>query len=459
MTFQMLAASLIKKVGRMHNGKLYGVLILMAAFCPAGFAQIDCSSSGAPAKNKLACVIPGAVTPPNYSFISNPGAAAPSGNLSNSFGFLTEDMGGEISQIPLASPASGIIFTTDPTLHVPVPSNESLGPILTQRADTIGRHKLYIAGTYQYFLLKDVDGLSLQNLPSAFFFSSTGGTTADTVGIANGRIDLKIHQFVGYITYGLTSKIDVSAAVPILRVDMRYTFSELLFNLASGQPLSAACSATNPPPCGAASSQMQSNKPGEATGVGDIVLAAKEAVWTPKRGGGIALGVEVRLPTGDAQNFLGSGATGVKPYASFTYASRVSPHFDVAYQVNGNTDLVTSKAGGRGRLPDRLSYSGGADWRVASRLTIAADILEQRLFNASRASLISAEIDNNNGQKLFSVPAISTSRNDYNRTDGSIGLKLKPFGNLLVTGNFLVKLDRGGLRERFAPLVGLSYTF
>jgi hypothetical protein len=447
MNFQILAAGLMHKVGRMHNRNLYAVLFLVVAFCPASFAQIDCSSSSSSAKNKLACLIPATVTPSGYTFISSPGAATPGGKLSNSFGFLTEDMGGEISQIPLASPASGIIFTTDPTLHVPVPSDQSLGPILTQRSDTIGRHKLYVAGTYQYFLLEDVDGIGLRNLPSAFFFSSTGGKTADTVGIANGRVDLKIHQFVGYVTFGLTSRIDVSAAVPILRVDMRYTASELLFNLSNG---SQVTNVTLPPPSNAR----------EATGIGDVVLAAKGSLWKLKHGGGLAVGAELRLPTGDAQNFLGSGTIGGKPYVAFTYGGRVSPHFDIGYQINGNTQLVTPQNGGSGKLPNRLIYSGGADWRVASRLTIAADVLEQRIFDASRASLISTEIDNNLGQKLFNVPsAISTSRGSYNRTDGSIGLKLKPVRNLLVTGNLLVKLDRGGLRQRLAPLMGISYTF
>lgn len=445
MKFQILAKSAGKQAGRIDR-KVLGLLVFIAAFCPASFAQLNCNP-GSSAHNKLGCLISVAVTPQGYSFIdSSQTSTFGAGGFRSSFGFLTEDMGGEISQIPLPSPASGIIFTTDPTLHVPVPSDQSLGPILTQRSDTIGRHKLYVASTYQYFLLEDVDGLSLKNLPSTFLYSTVGSenpSTPDTVGVANGRVDLKIHQFVGYVTFGLTSRIDVSAAVPLLRVDMRYTVSELFFNLSNGSPVSVS---------------PQTSKAEEATGIGDVVLAFKEQAWKGKHGG-LAFGTEFRLPTGDAENFLGSGAFGIKPYVNLTRSGKISPHFNVGYQLNGNTKLVTNSAGREIRLPERLLYSGGLDWGISRRLTVAADVLEQRLFNAARVSVATDPISiSNTGQQLLR-PTISDFRTSYNRTDGSIGMKLKPFGNMLITGNLLVKLDRNGLRQRLAPLMGLSFTY
>jgi len=421
--------------------KTWLVLLLIAAATPAARAQIDCSNSNS--SKKLSCLIPTTVTPSGYTFSS----ASPNPLLQNSFGFLTADVGGETSQIPLASPASGIIFTTDPTLHVPVPSNESLGPILTQRAETIGRHKVYIAATYQYFLLEDVDGLSLKSLPSVFYLNSANCTPnvscPDTVAAVNGRIDLKIHQFVGYVTYGLTSRVDISAAIPVLRVDMRYTSSEQLFDITTGNQQGGLLQASNAK---------------QATGIGDIVLAIKGTVWKLEKGGGLAIGTEFRFPTGDALNFLGSGAYGGKPFATFTYGAVVSPHFNVGYQFNSTSQLVTPTTGAvYPRLPNRLIYSGGADWRVFPRLTLAADVLEQRVFDGSRAVLQTGIQPFTNSADSFS--SIRTSAGSYNRTDGSIGIKLKPTGNLLLTGNLLVKLDRNGLRERLAPLLGISYTF
>jgi hypothetical protein len=122
--------------------------------------------------------------------------------------------------------------------------------------------------------------------------------------------------------------------------------------------------------------------------------------------------------------------------------------------------LVVTGSGSKGRLPNRLIYSAGADWRLARRLTIAADILEQRVIQAPEAKIMRNFAPFPVSNPGFSIaPTTVSSSGTYNRTDGSIGLKLKPFGKLLVTGNLLVKLDQGGLRERMAPLVGVSYTF
>ncbi len=428
------------KVNQMIERKILIILLIVLGVSPCAVAQISCTS-GSSASSKLSCLIPTAVTPPTFTFSNS--SSGQIGRSGNSFGFLTVDIGGEVSQIPLASPASGIIFTTDPTLHVPVPSDQSLGPILTQRAETIGRHKLYIAQTYQYFLLEDVDGRGLKSLPATFFLSSNNmPSNPDTLAIANSRIDLKVHQWVGYLTYGVTGRVDVSVAVPLLRVDMRYTTNETLFR-SSGQSVG----------------NFSNSQAAEATGIGDVVLAVKATFWKMKHGG-LALGGEIRLPSGDAENFLGSGTFGVKPFMAFTYSGRVSPHFNIGYQANGNTELVVTSAGNKGGLPNRLIYSGGADWRLTRRLTIAADVLAQRVFQAPEAKIVPNFTPFPTTNPGFSIAQTTVSSSGtYNRTDGSIGLKLKPWGGLLLTGNLLVKLDQGGLRSRMAPLVGASYTF
>jgi hypothetical protein len=418
-------------------------LIACTLLAPPANAQINCSSGSS---TKMACLIPNTVLAgaPGYN-LSPANVNSP---ISNSFAFLTSDLGGEISQIPLASPASGIIFTIDPTLHVPVRKDESLGPILTQRAETIGRHKLYIAMTYQYFLLEDVDGLSLKGPLTAAFplnlTTNTNPTTPDAFAVGNSRVDLKIHQYVGYVTFGLTDRIDVSAAIPVLRVDMRYTINEQIFTPTSFTAV------------------PQTSNARQSTGLGDVVLAMKGTAWKGEHEG-LAVGAEVRLPTGDAQNFLGSGTWGVKPFATFTRTGRFSPHANVGYEFNGNTVLVTGTNGGNGQLPDRLIYSGGADWGIFKHLTIAADVIAQWVKDSPRATIdqnVQVTVGNGSASSIFTLPeALHSVKGNYNRTDASGGLKWKPFGNLLISGNLLVKLDQGGLRERLAPLGGISYTF
>ena len=41
--------------------------------------------------------------------------------------------------IPLASPGSGVIFQTDPATGIALPASSTLGPVFTERAETIGK--------------------------------------------------------------------------------------------------------------------------------------------------------------------------------------------------------------------------------------------------------------------------------------------------------------------------------
>jgi hypothetical protein len=183
-----------------------------------------------------------------------------------------------------------------------------------------------------------------------------------------------------------------------------------------------------------------------------VVLAAKGIIWKPEYGG-LAAGLEVRLPTGDALNFLGAGTTGVKPYAAIAYGRHISIHGNIGYQINWNSVLAANSAGVARPLPNRLFYSGGVDWGARKWLTLVADVLAERVFDAQNIALGFGLINTDR------FPTVVATTGSYNRTDGSAGFKLKAYRNLLITGNALIALDHGGLRSRIVPLAGLSYTF
>jgi len=354
------------------------------------------------------------------------------GTESNEFNALNEATGTVVSDLPLASPASGVIYTVDPQLKLSVPSDTTLGPVLSQRPETVGRHKMYVSVVYQYFQFQRVDGANLKSLPSVTKTSNLAFVTTNNLG-------LSVHQVAGYFTFGLTNRIDVSAAIPILDVYESFT--------SVGSKILLSSSSTQPTP-------IDIRNRGSATGIGDVVLAAKATVWKPASGG-LAAGVELRLPTGDAQNFLGSGTIGVKPYLSVAYGKKLSFHGNIGYQVNGNTILVASSSGGKGQLPNRLFESGGVDWGARKWMTVVVDILAERVFDAHRIVIGSSAVN----ADTFPTIVAPSPINSYNRTDASFGLKMMPVRNLIVTGNVLVRLDQGGLRARVIPLGGVSYTF
>jgi hypothetical protein len=437
-------------------------LLLPLVMSQSAWSQIKCGAVTSNPSSSLSCLVQVAQTPAGFS----PGSAAqPSFNVPNSLEGLSAAIGAEVSQIPLASPASGIIYTNNPTTQLPERLDQSFGPILTQRAQTIGKHNLYFSTTYQYFLLKDFDTLALKNLPTLINLNSPNNPTTGTpdfVGLSNNYVQLKVHQFVGYLTYGLTSRLDVSVAVPLLRVDLRDTFNEAFVH--------NPASATSLPPGLGIPTALAGSPAGEATGVGDVILATKVNVWKLRRAekdhGGLSLGVEVRLPSGDSHNYLGSGAFGAKPFATFSYAGHVSPHFNIGYQANGKTDLVTvvNASNGtleKGNLPNRLIYSGGVDFALLKKLTVNVDGIAQYIFDAPRARLLPA------GTPLFgasssittATPVVFPYTGSYTQADAAGGIKWNPFKGLLVSGNVSVKLNQAGLRSRVVPLIGGSYTF
>ena len=80
--------------------------------------------------------------------------------------------------------------------------------------------------------------------------------------------------------------------------------------------------------------------------------------------GGVAAGVDVRLPTGDAADLLGTGSTQVKGFLIASGGkSRFSPHVNAGYTFTGDSDTL-------GVLPDEINYAAGFDAALSSRLTL-----------------------------------------------------------------------------------------
>ena len=172
---------------------------------------------------------------------------------------------------------------------------------------------------------------------------------------------------------------------------------------------------------------------------------------------GLALGMNVHLPTGDEMNLLGSGTAGLQPFViwSGTYGN-VSPHVNTGYKWNGSSVLAGNPATGeRARFPDQASYAVGADVSVNPRLTVAFDMIGQYLIDAER--IRSEQFHALDGRSVF--PNVVFTRDSFNVLSGSIGMKANLLEGLLIDVNLLFKIDERGLRDRVTPLVGLEYSF
>ena len=285
---------------------------------------------------------------------------------------------------------------------------------------------------------------------------------AQDIIATQNRLDLKVHQFVGVATVGVTDRFDLSVAIPILQV--RSSFN-------SGGTIDSFETSADIPPCcvhqfDPTSAQIPNHEAffssssadffdgKSASGIGDIVIRGKYEILKGEKAG-LAVGADLHLPTGDEQNFLGSGTWGVRPFVTVSYSGRISPHGTFGYQRNGDSVLsgdVTNDT--KAHLPDALTYSAGVDIGVTHRLSVTGDYIGQSLINSKRMSNVTfVDAAGNPHADLTSTTAT------INQAYISVGGKSNPVGKLLVVANVLFQVNEAGLHSKPVPLVGLSYTF
>jgi hypothetical protein len=345
--------------------------------------------------------------------------------------------GTELSQLPTARPGGLVLEFRGGVLS---PSTESLGAVFSERAESIGAHRTFVGFTYQFFKFSSIDGNSLDHLPIVLTLNPNSAAPVYTV--TTNRIDLKAHQYTLLGTYGVSKTVDVSVAIPIERIS-----------------LSTAVSGTEYQPATGAKAPFQEYVPGSSSGIGDVIIGAKGLVADLEKLR-VALGVDVRIPSGDELNFLGSGTVGVKPYIALTRRGSYSPHANIGYQWNGDSILNANSQGGKQQLPTDLFYSVGLDATFPRPLTLVVDLLGQQYFDAPRLNKrISYPLTNVTGNcpNSAGVCSVNPTTDSYNSTSLGLGFKAQTYRRLVITGNLLIKLNDGGLRSKVVPLAGLSY--
>lgn len=536
------------------------LLIALSVFLFVGgpaFAQGPCSSQS----SKLACVIPQmyGLQPGEKIFdfgnvlYDAPGPNGHPAHFNPEFGSqlgpLTSAIGRQANLLPLASPSSGVLLSYDSSLKTfAVITDSSLGPILGERGETVGRHKLFIGFSSQFFNFDKIDGVNLRSIPvvlphrddtfdnAPFTCSINPATGTDLNGCAFVRdafysqnsINLKINQYTGYITFGLSSHVDVSMVIPFESVRMSlYSQSTIVlgsdgsFTPAPGsrdlQILNQNVTGTNgapyffhlfqdcpdtSPATGAAGLAPQclhhsfpdpnfsgsgSSSVNSSSGIGDIVARVKWNAWSRERLK-FATGMDVRFPTGDALNFLGSGSYGVKPFVVLSYRARVSPHVMIGYEWNSHSILsarindvpngsgppsasIGLLTGNKGYMPSDFVYTAGVDAWFTKWLTGSFDVVGARIFRGGTEAVTTQSFPAPCSAGCLAEPSPSTvsspslaPNNDasYNVTNASMGVKIRPIpkvSKLVLTANVLVRLDNGGIHSKPAPLAGLGYTF
>jgi hypothetical protein len=424
-------------------------------------------ASALPAQAGLADLIPGlfdqrivlADPPPGSPFSSHAAHFLDGASRLNATGAaLNGSLISQLATFPIGSSAGGFTFTYDSTLGVFNRSSESFGPVFAERSQSLGRGKWNAGISYLTAEYDELDGLDLGSGEIAFPLihqdvNNDGSQTSlffeGDVILARSRIQVETDTTVVFATYGVTDRFDLGVAVPIISIDLAAQADLSIERLST---------ATSSPPIHVfpeGTALRTTRAAGSASGIGDVVLRGKYRLLGGDAGG-LAAALDLRLPTGQEDDLLGTGATQAK---FLLVASGGRGRFS----VHGNGGYTVS-SGGDADLADEINYAAGFDVAVHPRVTLAVDAVGRVLRDTTRLELgertLRFTTASSSVVQSTTRPDLATVRDDLNILLGSAGLRFNPVGNLLITVNALFSLSDDGLQDQdVIPLIGLDYSF
>jgi hypothetical protein len=367
----------------------------------------------------------------------------------------------QLSSFPIASSAGGFTYRFDPALGVFTRSADSFGPVYAERADTIGKGKFNLGVNYSHFTFDRIDNLALRDGELRLVFTHQDVNRDQNNlqpffegDIITARLFLKLESDITafVISYGVSDRLDVGVALPLVRVDLEAQTDATIQRIATSTTAPDIHRFVNG---GTSESFRQS---GSASGVGDVVLRGKFQLLRGDRGG-LSIAEDLRLPTGEERDLLGTGATQAKTFVVGSLKlGGFSPHVNAGYTWSSGSEEGAE-------IPDEISYTAGFDWAMSPRMTLAVDVLGRDFLSTRRVRVVDTTFQANTNPAgppnivTATFPRLVAEQGDSNSLLGSIGLKINPFGNFLLTVNGLFRLNNEGLQDDFAPLVAVDYSF
>ena len=288
--------------------------------------------------------------------------------------------------------------------------------------------------------------------------------------LVEAALDLRIstQTFAFFGTYGVTDKLDVGFGIPFSRVSIDAVVNATILRLStSADPTIHTFEE------GTDVSAAEFSESGSATGIGDIILRSKYNFMTHSQAD-LSLGFDLRLPTGDEEDLLGTGAAQAKIYLIASQAGdRLSPHLNVGFTLSGSGKTDPEYGGVYQPLgiSHEFNYAGGVEFLASPKLTIVGDVIGRTLFDAGRVepdtlSFLfvrqgATTIERSDTSPVSGEPyeQLSLRTGNLNLVLASGGFKFNPAPNFLVAANVLFPLTSAGLRDYFTLSFGFDFAF
>jgi hypothetical protein len=370
--------------------------------------------------------------------------------------FISNAISGNVAGIPVSATSGGSTFRFEG--GAPVRSSLSPGPVFAERAQTLGRGRVFVGANVNRLHFETLRGVSLDDIRLNFVHQNVDSDACDTI---EGRdcapygvprlendvialrlaldIDMTVTSF--FLSFGLLDRVDIGVALPIVSTSLVGTSEAQIISFAESTAAHFFGGTPGNPELSTSRSVA-----GSASGVGDVAVRIKVNVTQSERTSFAVLG-DARFPTGSAEDLLGSGHVVARGLAILSARfGAFSPHANVGFLLRSADSLN-----------DAMLATVGFDHLMSSWATMAVDIVSELQAGGSRTRLP--------GTVTYDVPFRRTVEptNIPNRREdlisASFGFKFLTGSGITILANALWPLNRAGLRPNVLWTAGLEYNF
>jgi hypothetical protein len=329
----------------------------------------------------------------------------------------------ELTSIPVASSSGGFVYRFSPTLGTVERASDSFGPFFTERALRNGRGQFSVGLAYQFADFETLQGADLTSgtfpTNAARFRDALQPFSVDTL-----TLKLDVQTVTGFASYGVTDRLDVGVVVPITRLHF------------TGQRVNTL----SPPLTTQEISTVQSSQSQSASGLGDLAVNARYRL-TGRTGTGLAVGSDLRFPTGREEDLLGTGDTSWRLLGIGSWE-----HGRVAADANGGFGL--------GGVSREVFWAGAVTVTATPRVSLVGELIGRRLSKLTRLADVYQPHPVLAGiETMRWLPTETGLHTAYLVT----GTKLNIYGRWLAKANLLTRLTDTGLKARFTPSIAIDY--
>jgi hypothetical protein len=325
----------------------------------------------------------------------------------------------ELATLPITSSSGGFTYRFNPALGTTERASGAFGPFFVERTLTSGRRQASLGFNVRYGQFERLDGNDLRDGS----FVTTANTFVDEPEPFDQEaltLRLSTTTMTLFGTYGITDRLDVGVAVPLVWLEL----SGERVNTFRGQ------------------SSVQAFATASVVGLADMAVRTKVQVLG-RGSSGVSLGGEVRLPTGHEDDLLGAGEAAFRALAIGSLEGSVlGLHGNVSYAVGG--------------ISNELDYAGGVTVAAAPRLTLVGEVYGRSIEDLGRLEPLALPHPSIRGVNTIRLaPEDASTRSAF----AVAGFKWNIFSSWLLTGNVLFPLSDSGLRANVVPALAVDYAF